>query len=79
MRREDMSGPGGIAGQLADSRGGRPAAPLRARALRARRRRQVSRPAPAGSQSPPQRTQVHRDRENPPGRLPTPSAPIAVR
>jgi hypothetical protein len=55
MRREDMAEPDGIAGQLADS-GRRPAAPLRAGALRARRRHQVSRPAPAGRQSPPQRT-----------------------
>ena len=56
-------------GQLADSGGGRPAAPLRAEALRARRRR-VSRPVPASRRSPPQRIQVHRDRENRPGRPP---------
>jgi hypothetical protein len=36
-------------------RGGRPAAPCRAEALRARRRHQVSRPAPAGRRSTPQR------------------------
>jgi hypothetical protein len=46
---------GGVAG-TAPTPGGRPAAPCRAGALRARRRHQVSTPAPAGRQSPPQRT-----------------------
>ena len=50
----------GSGGQLADS-GQRPAAPCRAEALRARRRRQGSRPAPAGRQYPPQR--IPGDRE----------------
>ena len=50
--------------------GGRPAAPCRAGALRARRRRQVGTPAPAGSQSPPQRAPDDNDRANRAGRPP---------
>jgi len=46
---------GGAVGQLADSGGGGHAALLRAQALRARRRRQVRRPAPAGRRYPPSR------------------------
>ena len=47
--------PGGVTGS-SPGRGGRPAAPSRAEALGARRRHHVSRPAPAGRQSPPQRS-----------------------
>jgi hypothetical protein len=43
--------------------GRRAAAPRRAGALRARRRRKVSTPAPAGKQSPPQRVPDYRDRK----------------
>ena len=77
-QRMDHAGAGRDRGQLADSGAGGLPRPCRAGALRARRRHQVSRPASAGRQFPPQRTPIHRDRENRPGRPPRAGHPLAA-
>jgi hypothetical protein len=65
-------------GQLADSGTGGLPRPCRAGAPQAWRRHKVSRPASAGRQFPPQRTPIHRNRENRPGRPPRAAHPLAV-